>query len=108
MICPPTGCTQKNGFFDPFAWMETKADDDGFSVGLSKNVANPAIVGAWNRADKGKSQLRRFLIMVLRRNVSREWPPSSKKLSFTPTRSSRSTSHQIFASASSSAVRGAK
>ena len=49
----------------------------------------------------------RFSMRAISRAASREWPPRSKKLSWTPTRSRPSTSAQISASTSSTGVRGA-
>src|SRR5215510_10786802 len=78
---------------DRLALRRTVADSAA-SVG----VMNSERTSTWNPWRRMRS------ITVSARS---ECPPSSKKLSCTPTRSSRRTSHQIAASASSVALRGA-
>ncbi len=73
----------------------------------SARAASPATVGASKIARSGSSTPSASRARVATRVASRECPPSSKKLSSTPTRSTPSTSAQIPASTSSVGVRGA-
>ena len=73
----------------------------------STRPASSATVGPSNSARSGSSTPNTARMRETTRVASSECPPSSKKLSSTPTRSSRSTSAQIPASTSSTGVRGA-
>src|SRR5690606_4014757 len=73
----------------------------------STQSAKPDSVGSSNRARNGISTPNRSHALDTTCVASNEWPPSSKKLSCTPTRSSPSTSAQIPATISSTGVRGA-
>ena len=73
----------------------------------STRPASSATVGPSNSARSGTSTPNTCRTRETTRVASSECPPSSKKLSVTPTRSSRSTSAQISASTSSAGVRGA-
>ncbi len=73
----------------------------------STRSASPARVGASNRVRSGTSAPNASRMRETTRVASSECPPTSKKLSCAPTRSSRSTSAQIPARISSAGVRGA-
>ncbi len=69
--------------------------------------ARPATVGASNNRCSGSSTPRAVRTRETTWVASREWPPSAKKSSRTPTRSIRSTSAQMPASSSSTGPPGA-
>ncbi len=72
----------------------------------STQAANAATVARSKSVPTGTSSPMTSRIRVTTRVASSECPPSSKKSSVTPTRSTRSTSIQIPARASSTGVRG--
>ncbi len=64
--------------------------------------------GAWNRVARGNFFPNTFSISANSRTASKEWPPSSKKLSLMPIGLTPKTASQTFASCNSIASRGAK
>ena len=70
-------------------------------------AASPATVGVVNSARGETSTPKAARSREITRMLRMESPPSSKKLSSTPTRSTPSTSAQIPASVASASVRGA-
>ncbi len=73
----------------------------------STRAASPATVGLSKSARSGISTPKTSRMREATRVARSECPPSSKKLSATPTRSRRRVSAQIPATTSSAAVRGA-
>ena len=71
-------------------------------------AARPSSVGVSNRARSGTSIPRTWRSRETTCIARREWPPSSKKPSSAPTRSTRRTSAQTSASISCTAVAGAR
>ena len=70
-------------------------------------AARAATVGASKSARRGSSTWRAERMRETTCVASREWPPSSKKLSWMPTRSTWSTWAQMPARRCSSSLRGA-
>ncbi|CAM3631138.1 hypothetical protein COSO111634_21245 [Corallococcus soli] len=73
----------------------------------SMALASESRVGASKRVVRDSSTPKEARMRETTWVTSREWPPSSKKLSWTPTRSTRSTSLQSTASFCSVSLRGA-
>src|SRR5271166_5069476 len=92
---------QNGGGLEPSCWMGINENHLDGALWFSSNSATAATVGEWNTVDNGRLVLKTALVLDSKRIASSEWPPSSKKLSRRPTRSSLSTSAQIRARRSS-------
>ena len=84
-----------------------KAASAAGAAASASRGASAAMVGASNRAARGRSTPKRAAIRARSWVARSEWPPRSKKLSWTPTVERPRSSCQIPASVSSSPVAGA-
>ena len=84
-----------------------RVDDVGANLPFTSRSASPATVGASNRIRRGTSTSNALRTRETTRVASSEWPPSAKKLSSTPTRSTPNTSDHSSTNSSSWASRGA-
>jgi hypothetical protein len=98
---------RNKGRFPPLGRIATTGDHCGVSLSVSSRSANWAMVGARNSEANGSLRPDCFSRAANRRTASSECPPTSKKLSWMPTRSRPSTVAQIVASDFSRGVRGA-
>src|SRR5580765_1922248 len=98
---------KNRGGLEPPGRMGTSEDQEGVQLSRRRTSASSAIVGAWRKVDSGRRLWQDLSISRATRRASNEWPPSSNKLSFNPTRLTRRTFAQSCASICSSESRGA-